>query len=320
MPKKASGLSGSTSVALGFLLLMLISMRSISGQTIRSTVGSTTLHITSLEQWTEELGYGASQRYPLLIGNTGCPFVDVDVGGVAVAMMLDTGTARGFVITTSAPAVPHRIETRGEELNADGSHRGESLRIRIDTLSVLGKVFKDVAGTLSDWHLFSSEPFAGTVGLDFFLDRRFTLDYRSQKAGVTAAPIPGNLDARRYVSLDLVEPPRSQGHILYARANVNGRDALIYIDTGYNVSFIDPGFSGGLDRIERQGKFPVFRQHVPVQVGGHEFFLDEVRESPIGRGPGFDLPVALTLGSDVLSHFIVTVDLRTKKLILTMAE
>jgi hypothetical protein len=32
------------------------------------------------------------------------------------------------------------------------------------------------------------------------------------------------------------------------------------------------------------------------------------------------LPVALTLGSDVLSRFIVTIDIRVKKLILAVAE
>jgi hypothetical protein len=32
------------------------------------------------------------------------------------------------------------------------------------------------------------------------------------------------------------------------------------------------------------------------------------------------LPVALALGSDVLSRFIVTIDMRVKKLILAVAE
>ncbi len=313
-------LSRSTILCLGFFWFLLSSMSSVLGQTTKATVASATLHATSFRLWTEELSYRDSQRYALALGRNGCPFVDVDVAGVSVSLMIDTGTARGFVITTSAPSVPYRIENRTEELNADGTHRGESLSIRVDSMGVLGKFFKNVAGTLSDWHLFSSEPFSGTVGLDFFLDRRLTLDYRSLKAGVTAAPIPGKLDRTRYVSVDLVEPPPSQGHVLYARAKVNGRDSLVYFDTGYNVSFIDPSFGEGLDRIERQGKFKVFRQHVPLQVGEYRFLLDELRETPISRGPGFDLPVALTLGSDVLSHFVLTIDIRAKKLILAMAE
>ena len=106
---------------------------------------------------------------------------------------------------------------------------------------------------------------------------------------------------------------------IYARARVNGREAIVYFDTGYNVSFIDPEFAKSLARIERPGKFTVFRERVPLELGAHRFILDELRESPIRRGSGFDLPVALALGSDVLSHFVVTIDIRAKKLILALA-
>ena len=168
--------------------------------------------------------------------------------------------------------------------------------------------------------MFSSEPFDGTVGLDFFLDRRLTLDYRSRKVGVTSSHLPKMLDPKRYVTLDLIDPPKSQGHILYTRAVVNRREAIVYFDTGYNVSFIDPGFIEGLAGVERPGKFKVFRRAVPVELGGRTFVLDDVRESPISRGAGFDRPVALILGSDVLSRLVITIDIRAKKLILAMAE
>jgi hypothetical protein len=200
--------------------------------------------------------------------------------------MLDTGTARGFMITNQAPSIPHHVEERIEELNPDDSYRGESFRIRVETVSVLGEVFKNVAGDLSNWQMFSSEPFNGTVGLDFFLERRLTLDYRSGKVGVTPAP-PEKLDRKRYLSVDLVEPPRRQGHILYVRAKVNGREAIVHFDTGYNVSFIDPTFGEGLARVERTGKFKVFRERVPMELGGHTFILDDLRESEVRRGTGF---------------------------------
>lgn len=228
----------------------------------------TTLEPTSFAQWSQDLGYGKTDLYPLNLSAVGIPFVDVEISGVKVSLMLDRGTSRGLVITTSAPAIPHRVEERGEELNADGSHRGESLSIRVETISVLGEVFKNVAGGLSDWQMFSSEPFNGAVGLDFFLGRRLTLDYRSRKVGVNASLLPEKLDGRRYLSADLVEPPQSQGHILYARARVNGREAIVYFDTGYNVSFIDPAFAPGLARVERPGKFKVFREGVPLELGG----------------------------------------------------
>jgi len=306
-----------------------------AGQAVKAVVVSTTLEPTSFRQWSQDLGYGESQLYPLTLSSSGIPFVDVNVSGIKLPLMLDTGTAEGFMITNQAPSIPHRVEGRDEALNPDGSRRssirgdaasapsstsGESFDIRVETVSVLGEVFKNVTGELSDWQMFSSEPFNGTVGLDFFLDRRLTLDYRSRRVGVTAAPLPEKLDRKRYLSVDLVEPPKGQGHILYARAKVNAREAIVHLDTGFNVSFIDPVFAEGLARVERPGKFKAFRERVPMELGGHTLILDDLRESEVRRGTGFDLPVALDLGSDVLSRFIVTIDLRAKKLILALAD
>ena len=300
------------------MAILLSCASSAAAQVFKAAVVSTTLQTTSFPQWSRELGYQKTQLYPLILAASGCPFVEVGVSGIKVSLMLDSGTASGLMITTTAPRIPHRVEERVEELNADGTHRGESFRIRIETVSVLGEIFKDVTGSLSDWQIFSSAPFHGTVGLDFFLNRRLTLDYRARKVGATASPLPARLDRKRYVSVDLVAPPKSQGHILYGRARVNGREAMVYFDTGYNVSFIDPAFAEGLPRIERPGRFKVFREKVPLELGGHTFILDELREDLIRRGAGFDLPVALTLGSDFLSRFIVTIDIRAKKLILAL--
>ena len=302
-----------------FLIAALGTAAPAAAQAVKATVASTSLDATPFEQWVKDLDYQKDEVHTLTLSPLGLPLVDVDVSGVKVPLEFDTGTARNFMITDSAPSIPHRVEERNEELNADGSHRGESLVIRVEAVSVLGEVFKDITGSLADWRMFSSEPFNGTVGLDFFLNRRVTLDYRSQKVATASSPIPDKLDHGRYLSVDLIDPPKSQGHILYVRGKVNGREAIVYLDTGYNVSFISPEFAGGLTRVERPGKFKVFREGVPLELGGHTFVLNELRESVLSRGAGFDLPVALLLGSDVLSRFVVTIDLRAKKLILALA-
>ncbi len=293
---------------------------SAAGQTIRASVDKATLEAAPFPHWLQDLGYEQNQLYPITISDLGCPFVDVDVSGVSVSLMMDTGTARGLLITTSATGIPRRVKARSQELNADGTYRGESSLISIETISVLGKVFRNVEGSLSDWRLFSSEPFNGTVGLDFFLDRRLTLDYQARRVGITASPLPVNLNHKRYLTVDLIDPPASQGHILYVRARVNGREGIVHLDTGYNVSFIDSAFAEGLARVERPGKFKVFRSGVPVKLGDQSFILNELREDAIRRGTGFDLPVALQLGSDILSRLVVTIDLRSKKLILALAR
>ena len=118
----------------------------MAGQTIKAGVVSTTLEATSEAQWPQDLGYQKTELYPLVLSALGIPYADAEISGVKVSMMLDTGTSRGLLITTSAPAIPHRVEERGEELNADGSHRGESQSIRVEAISVLGEVFKNVEG------------------------------------------------------------------------------------------------------------------------------------------------------------------------------
>jgi hypothetical protein len=328
LKEAASGLHRARPALTAWSLLSLSVVMALSGapaataQTTKAAVASTSLGVTGFPQWAQELGYEKAQIYPLTLAPTGCPLVDVDISGVTVTVILDSGTASGFSITNHAPPIPHHVEGREEALNADGSHRGETLRIRVETMSVLGEVFKNVRGDMSDWQMDSSVPFDGSVGLDLFLKRRLTLDCRSKKVGTTSLPLPDKLDAKRYLSLDLVDPPPnlSQGHILYVRGRVNGRDAIIYLDTGTNVSFIDPAFAEGLTRVERPGKFKVFREQVPIKLGGHTLILDDLRESEVRRGSGFDLPVALLLGSDVLSRFIITIDLRAKKLILAAAK
>lgn len=290
-------------------------------QTVKASVISTTVEGTTLQQWLKDLRYDREQLYPLRFTTVGCPLVEVDISGIKLPLLLDSGTAHGFTITDYAPPVPHRVEGREEELNADGSHRGESFRIAVDRMSVLGQAFENVSGTLSDWRMFSSEPFNGALGLDFFSDRRLTLDYASAKVAVSTLPLPERLDHKRYAYLDLIDAPKSQGSILYARGSVSGHDVLVYFDTGYNVSFIDPQYAGEFVRIVRPGmRFSVFREGVQLQLGGHTFVLNELREDAIKRGSGFELPVALVLGSDVLSQFITTVDVRTKKLVIAVEK
>jgi len=290
-------------------------------QAVKASVVSSTVERTTSQMWLKDLGYDREQVYPLSFTTLGCPLIEVDISGIKMPLMLDSGTAHGFVVTDHAPPVPHRVKERLEELNADGGYRGESFQIAVDRMTVLGRVFENTSGSLSDWRMFSSEPFNGTVGLDFFLDRRFTLDYRLAKVAASTSPLPEKLDHKRYAYLDLIDAPRSQGNLLYARGSVTGHDVLVYFDTGYNVSFIDPQYAGDFARIVRPGvRFSVFREGVPLQLGGHAFVLNELREDAIKRGSGFGLPVAFVIGSDVLSQFLITVDVRAKKLVIAMEK
>ena len=95
---------------------------------------------------------------------------------------------------------------------------------------------------------------------------------------------------------------------------------LLLTNHAPEIRYRDPEFSEGLALVDRPGKFKIFRKAVPVELGGRRFVLDELREDKIRRGAGFDHPIALTLGSDILSRFVITIDLRIKKMILALSS
>ena len=107
-----------------------------------------------------------------------------------------------------------RFSVLGEALNADGGNLGELLAIRVETVSVFAKVFKNVTGGLSDWQMPSSDPFNGIVGLDFSPDGRMTLDDRSRKIGITAATLLKKFDHKRCLFVDHIKPSAEEGFFL----------------------------------------------------------------------------------------------------------
>jgi hypothetical protein len=298
-------------------LLLACSSTTARASGPRTSIRSASLDVLPKGQWLRTLGYREQDIHAITLAPaTGAPLVEVEVAGVRMALLLDTGTARGFMLTDRAPDVRYHVVAHVVERDASGRPRGESEAIRVDSLDVLGTMFSNVEGTRSDWRLFSSVPFAGTVGLAFFKIRRLTLDYATLTAAVSVAPLPDSLDPRHYLVLDLIAPPQRQGHILYVRGIVNGRRAIVHLDTGYSASWIDSAFALDLPRTEWPSvSYPV-RRGVPLDLGGSTFVLDGLREQAIQRGPGLDSPVALSLGSDFLSRFVLTIDLRAKKLVL----
>ena len=100
-----------------FSLATVLSCASFAAdQMIKAAVVSTTLESTSFRRWSQDLGYQETQLYPLTLGASGCPFVGVDVSGIKLPLMLDSGTARGFVITNQP--LRSRIALRNASRNS----------------------------------------------------------------------------------------------------------------------------------------------------------------------------------------------------------
>ncbi len=252
--------------------------------------------------WQEPLGYRAGDVFPITIGRYGFPFVEVRVNGRPQRMVWDTGNMTGLLVS------PRLAERLGLPIigarplyDADGSPAGFSRTYRLDSLVAFGQVWTDVPAQAD-----ARNDLDGLVGPRFVADGRFTLDYRRRAMAVSRSPLPP-LGAGETV-LPLVRT-HDRG-LIVVRGEVNGRPALIQIDTGKSRTVIDPEFARVLglrparDRLLRSG----YRMDA-VRLGPHTFRVAAAKAVRLaGLGEGLDEPVVLGVGSDLLRQVVLTVD------------
>ena len=102
----------------------------------------------------------------------------------------DTGCGTGIFFTDIIEnEIEYNYLGKLEALNRDGSHRGWNKHIIINEFTVFGENYKNIETTISDWDMYSSEKFNGTIGLAYFKSKILTLDYAGHKIAVSNNPI-----------------------------------------------------------------------------------------------------------------------------------
>ncbi len=298
--KPANGLRGISAGRYGVALALLSLL--VAGCSRGMLVGG---HPYPSADWQTELQYDAGDIKPLHMSLAGCPEVDVRLNGKPFRLLFDYGCSKGFQITT---AVQERADyTVLEETNtywADGTIRGKVKRIRVNSLEVFGDRYEDQEGTLADWRIFSSVPHEGLIGLEYFAGYRFTQDYRRGKLGLTHRPFPAALKGSSdYESIELLDPPEYHKYGVYVLGKVNGVECVIHIDTGSSKTMVDPAM------LTSSEKPPAERA---VSLGSFEFTIRRYRVTPIQHPSPCEVPVRMGIGSDLLRHFVITID-RTEK-------
>lgn len=254
--------------------------------------------------WIAGPGYDANEVYPLTMSPTGCPQVGVRLNGEPLQLVFDFGCGKGFQATTAVQDRLHcQVLESTHTYHADGSIRGTVQRIRVDSLEVCGMQYKDQEGTLSDWRIFSSLPYEGLIGLEYFAGHRFTLDYRRGKLGVTTKPFPLTLrESSAYSVVEMPEPPGWHKYGVYTPGKVNGVECMIHIDTGSSHTTIDPVVLTDPEHGSKR------LTEVPVSIGGVEFRIKDFRVGQIKHPSEYTRPIRMGLGSDFLKHLVITVD------------
>jgi hypothetical protein len=96
-------------------------------------------------------------------------------------LVFDTGCGAGIFFTNVIQdKIEYSLLNEVEALNIDGSHRGSTKCVKVNEINVFGDVYKNIETSISDWSMFSSRKFNGTIGMAYLKSKVVTLDYAGQ--------------------------------------------------------------------------------------------------------------------------------------------
>lgn len=269
--------------------------------------------------WITEIGYHKEEVYALAFNHRGkrsIPNIPLTAGGQKFPVIFDTGCGTGISFTNAIEdEIEYTLVSKVESLYRDGSHRGWSKFVRIHEVNIFGKVFENVSTTISDWSMFSSHPFNGLIGLEYFKGKIVTIDYKARKIAVTGRPLDlTNLSQEQYIVLPLYwSDTPGQTYLPFFKAVHNNEPVMVYLDTGKNHSYIhNPASPHSI--VEKPRHFT----SSTIAVGGHQWHLKDVVEVyDVAQASGLPFPTRVELNSDQLWNLqlVVTFDMQNSKVI-----
>ncbi len=257
--------------------------------------------------WVDALGYTPAELSHLRVGSDGFPYVPVRLDGQEFWVLFDTGNMVGLSLAT-----PYfeslSLATVGTVRRRDSSG-GLVGEFRIGIVSH-AELFghKQVDERVYE---FDHPRLVGLAGPNDLPGTRFTLDYRTGVLAVSSTALPGG--AHRGVRRSLV---RSRAHprLVLVEGSIRGRSILIELDTGKSRAVVDPGWAVEAGIAVRGDTVAVGS----VRIGELSFEVENAKPVSLGAiDPELPLPLALSLGSDVLLRYLMTVDYATGVVLLS---
>lgn len=248
--------------------------------------------------WLDSLAYSSAQLSPNRVGTDGFPYVRVRIDTTELWLPFDTGNMVGLTVATryydglELPEIDsvRRRDSSGESLGA--------FRIgRAKRVEALGHTAAEV--TVRE---FEHPRLPGLVGPGDLSGSRFTLDYGRQLIAVANS------------RLDMGDGPRTrrlvrsarQPRLIIVEGRFRGRPILIELDTGKSRTVVDPTWARGVGLTVGHTDTVAVGE---VELAG--VVLDVRDAKPVGLGaldPDLPTPLVMSLGSDSLSRFVLTVD------------
>jgi predicted aspartyl protease len=248
--------------------------------------------------WQAALHYEARESIPLEIGRYGFPYLRVAINGHPVEVALDTANMSGLLLVPSvADRLGLQVIGHSEFYDSDGRHIGARREYRVASLRAFGSEWRGQVAYEDD-----RNDVQGFIGPRFLLGRRFTLDYRARVLAVSASRLPAESFAG--TRLPLLWSSRYPG-MLVVRGAVNGRPVSIQLDTGKSRTCVDPALVARLGLPSVPGGVSIRE----LSLGGVSLMVSSAKVVSLGAlGQDLPEPVAVGIGSDVLSRLLLTVD------------
>jgi hypothetical protein len=273
----------------------------------------------SEKTWVMDLGYEKNEIHKLTFNwadNRSCPEIPIGVGNNKYKLVFDTGCGSGIFFTdVIGGKIDYTLLHISEAFNRNGSHRGWVKRVKISEINIFGDTYKNIETSISDWSMFSSKKFNGTIGLTYFKSKVITLDYTGHKIAVGNNPIDyAKLNPDKYVVRPLYKTTsKGQQDLPFFEAEYNNKPIIVYLDTGKNYSFLyNPDCKNSI----RDKPAKLF--DIPLKIGNMELMLNDIAEAnDFAQVDGLPYPTMIELNSDQIwrCNLLVTFDLIEQKII-----
>jgi len=256
--------------------------------------------------------YNDNEKHHLTFGNSfGIPEVMVKFVSKEYPFFFDFGNSGNITITTAiADSLRYVIKDTTFTYTPDGKIRGQVHSIILPEFQTIKQSYANESGTLADWSIFSTSPLNGLIGLKYVGEKCFTLSYPRQTLAVSNRSVLPELTTNKQDLIQL-EHYKMHPYGVHFKGKVNDQDAIIYFDTGKSHSAINRNLVP-TDRIVSDKSGAFYSGTIKIEIGERSFMIYYPRVKNTNRNVESNLPVGSEIGSDILKHFLLTID-RTNK-------
>lgn len=261
--------------------------------------------------WIEDFGYNDSEVYTLKLDKAGIPQFPVLIDEDTYYFDFDTGCSNDIVVTdVLKDKIDYSLLEQIEELNRDGSHRGWSNHISINSIQIFNQEYHDIRCSMIDWKMSSSYKFSGLLGTELFKKKLITLDYRARKIGISNTSQYNLINSEKYTIVPILYTNRKgQEDLIFFECKLNGENIIAYIDTGKNISYIHNSSSEYIVG-ESTGKPQTNTTNATIMIDNISFHFSHLYEVNMPQNYGFNYPIAIEINSDqfIRNDIVVTFD------------